>query len=245
MIFLLKRIFKLIILGAVSMVIVVMSFSAISTANISYIQASANIIESPVLIIDPGHGGEDGGAVSNGGVIESGINLDISLKMRDFCALFGISPVMTRNSETIDYPEDLTSLSSKKVYDQKSRVELINSYDNAVLVSIHQNIFPSSKPFGAQVLYSKNQGSSEFAENLQKLLVEKIDPENYRVAAQIQDTVYLMKNVNCPAILIECGFLSNPSDEAQLQDPGYQLKLAMTFASSYFSQFIFNQENYA
>ena len=232
----LKKYLKILPFAALTMIIVFSSFVTIARTNLAYIRASANIVDSPILIIDPGHGGEDGGAVSPNGLVESEVNLDISLKLRDVFLLFGISPVMTRESETIDYPPGADTVSSKKVADQKSRVELINSFDNAFLISIHQNTFPSSKPFGAQVLYADTQGSMEFAINLQELLILKLDPDNYRTAAQIPDTIYLMKNISCPAVLIECGFLSNPEDEKLLISDEYKLKLALTIASSYYQQ---------
>ena len=236
----LKKLILYFLCAALSLTVVYFSYKTISESDKSYLPVFSNISGGPVLILDPGHGGEDGGAVSNGGVVESVINLDIAVKLRDICALFGVSPVMTRESEEIDYPDDAGSISQKKTADQKGRVALINSYDYAVLISIHQNKFPSSSPFGAQVLFNDKGDSSDFATSLQTQLIEKIDPSNYRTAAKIQDTIYLMKNINCPGVLVECGFLSNPNEEALLQTDAYRLKLAMVIASSYFDHYVLN-----
>ena len=108
----------------------------------------------PVLIIDPGHGGADGGAVANDGSIESVINLEVSLKMEALCGLLGYECMMTRDSETLDYPDDAKTIRAKKLADQKNRLQLVNSQPNAVMISIHQNIYSTSSPSGAQALYA-------------------------------------------------------------------------------------------
>ncbi len=230
-----KKYLKYIPFLLLTIIVTASSFFAIKQANEAFVQASANIADMPVLIIDAGHGGEDGGAVSLSGVPESEINLGIALKMQDICALFGVSPVMTRESEEIDYPDSAKSISQMKKYDQKRRVELINNCDNAVLISIHQNKFPSKKPFGSQVLYANTDKSADFGKHTQEILINSLNNENYRTAAQIQDTIYLMKNISCPAILIECGFLSNPEEEQLLLTENYRLKMALTIASAYFT----------
>lgn len=186
------------------------------------------------LIIDPGHGGDDGGAVSISGANESDINLGISQKLYQIMGLYGAAPKMTRASNDIDYPPDAISTHSRKVADQKARVELINSTENAVLISIHQNKFTDVQPFGAEVLFAPTSGSQKLAENLQSLLVSKLNPDNYRTASEISGDIYLMNNIDCPAVLIECGFLSNREEDTLLQSEQYQLKLAAVIASGYF-----------
>lgn len=187
------------------------------------------------IIIDPGHGGEDGGAVSPTGTRESEVNLDISLKTRDILGLFGIIPTLTRDSENIDYPDSADTIHERKVADQKARLELINSTDNAVLISIHQNKFSGTQPFGAETLYAPTNGSMEFAESLQSSLLEHLNPDNYRTAGKISDSIYLMNNINCPGILVECGFLSNPQEDALLKTAEYRLKIAAVITSGYFT----------
>lgn len=185
------------------------------------------------VIIDPGHGGADGGAVSLSGINESEINLEIATKLEQIMALYGINVVMTRDSQEINYPKDANTISEKKIFDQKNRLQRINDTKNAVLISIHQNNFTSSSPFGAQVLFAKTDGSEDFAKLMQQLLISTLNPENYRVATEISDNIYLMNHINCPAILIECGFLSNENEDYLLQTDSYRMKIAATIASGY------------
>lgn len=197
------------------------------------VETVAPINDRHTVIIDPGHGGADGGAVSLNGTYESGINLEISLKLEQLFAFMGIDPVMTRRSEDIEYPMDAETIRQKKVYDQKSRVELINSTVGGVLISIHQNKYTSGSPSGAQVLYADTDRSDLLANYIETALGEAIGTDNVRGAKQIPSDIYLMKNINCPAVLVECGFLSNPNDESLLTTDSYQIKLAMGIASGY------------
>ena len=127
-----------------------------------------------VVVIDPGHGGEDGGAVSPSGVKESTLNLDIAEKLDLILAFYGVHTVMTRTSETLDYSESADTIREKKREDQNRRIDLIDSLDNAVVISIHQNNYPSAGPFGAQAFYAPTDGSKAFAEYLQQLLVSAL-----------------------------------------------------------------------
>lgn len=197
--------------------------------------------ESKVLIIDPGHGGADGGAVAEDGSKESEINLSISLKIEKLCGFLGIENVMTRSSEQLEYPKTADTIRKKKIADQKARLAIVNSVPNAVLISIHQNIYPSNMPTGAQVLYSKNEGSRELAEQMQQSLVSQLDLANRRCAAQISDDIYLMKNAECTAVLVECGFISNSEELAQLKSQSYQKRLASVILASY-TQFVSETE---
>jgi len=189
--------------------------------------------DKSVLVIDPGHGGEDGGAQSADGLIESGVNLDISLRMDAICKLMGIQTVLTRESSDINYPDDARTTAARKKYDQNQRLELINSIPTAVMVSIHQNKFPDSRPKGSQVLYSAADGSKELGEIMQANLVSGIYPENRRVAAPISKKIYLTRMAKCPAVLVECAFLSNPEEAALLRTDKYKISLAVVILGSY------------
>ncbi|MGM9522103.1 MAG: N-acetylmuramoyl-L-alanine amidase [Oscillospiraceae bacterium] len=185
------------------------------------------------LVIDAGHGGEDGGAVSITGTPESVINLSIALKVEQLAAFYGVAPVMTRESDEIDYPEDAVTTRARKVADQKNRVALINSTENAVLISIHQNKYTTAGPRGCQVFFSPTEGSSGFAEYLQALFLNNTDSGNRSSAAQIPDSIYLMNAVDCPAVLIECGFISNTKEAYLLEEKDYQIKLAVLIAGGF------------
>ena len=186
-----------------------------------------------VLIIDAGHGGEDGGATTAEGVPESGINLAIAQKLEALAGLCGVESVMTRESQDINYPESAATTAQRKQSDQKARIELINSQSDAVLISIHQNFFPTAQPSGCQVLYGKPEGSRELGELTHRNLTEALCPTSRRVAAPISEDIYLMRSAKCTSILVECGFLSNPSEAALLQTEDYQLKISALLLASY------------
>ena len=185
-----------------------------------------------MLVIDAGHGGLDGGAVAADGTVESGINLAIALRMQALAGLFGQPSVMTRTGDTLDYPETASTTHAKKVWDQQQRVTLINALPDAVLVSIHQNKYPDARPHGPQVLYGKADSSEALAALLQSELSRCLCPENRRVAAPISESIYLMKHIQCPAVLVECGFLSNLEEAARLAAPDYQTQLALVLTAS-------------
>ena len=216
----------------------VISIAAVSYNELDKIHTvSAETANDHVLMIDPGHGGEDGGAVSADGVQEADLNLSIGKRLSTLCELCGVHSVMTRAAAEIEYPEGAETIAAKKVADQKQRVALINATPNAVLISIHQNQYPTPQPHGAQVLYAATDESAAFGELLQEQLVTQLDPQNRRVAAPISEDIYLMKNISCPGVLVECGFISNPDELARLQQSEYQLRLSMTMLSSYLQYF--------
>ncbi len=186
-----------------------------------------------VLIIDPGHGGMDGGASAADGAAESRINLEISLRTRDLCRFFGVPVVMTRVSEDLDYPPEAATVAARKRWDTRDRVARIDRVENGVLLSIHQNYYPSSKPRGAQVFYASDDLSRFLAQTIQLAFQEHLMPENRRVAAPVSRDVYIMNHVHCPAVLVECGFLSHPREAALLREEGYQIRLAAVLSGSF------------
>lgn len=187
----------------------------------------------PCLIIDPGHGGIDGGAVAFNGVRESDINLSIALKLRELAGFFGVSTALTRTDDSSR--SDGASYSEHE--DLVRRTELINGVPNGVLISIHQNFFPTSQPSGAQVLYAKGERSRALGVCTHGNLVSALQPKNRRLAEPAPERLYITSHVNCPAILVECGFLSNLSDLDQLARDPYQTSLAAVLLASYL-QFI-------
>lgn len=181
------------------------------------------------LVIDPGHGGIDGGAVAADGTKESAINLAVGLRMRAIAGLYGVDAVMTRETE-----ESGVSVSEYSEHgDLVRRAELANSVPGAVLVSVHQNNFPTAQPSGAQVLYAASGGSRELGLLAQSALVGFADPGNRRVAEPAPEKLLLTSSVGCPAILAECGFMSNPGEAAKLKTPEYQTKLACALTAAY------------
>lgn len=181
------------------------------------------------VIVDPGHGGEDGGAVSADGVEESQINLSVALRVNDLLRFSGWRTRMTRTEDTSIHSGDAATARQKKVSDLKNRVAIINGTENAVLLSIHQNSLPSSSvTHGAQVFWNKQEGAEALAKSVQNSLNTVINTERAKEAKPIPSTIYLMKNALVPGILVECGFLSNKEETVRLQEPVYQRKLAST-----------------
>ena len=219
--------------AAVLFVFLLLQMTVTVYNNSSFRQADAMRRNGPTLVIDPGHGGADGGAVSISGARESEINLAVALRAEQIASFFGAAVVMTRTSEEIQYPDDAVTIREKKVFDQKRRVDIVRTAYDPVLLSIHQNTYQTQQPSGAVALYSSAPGSRELAEYLQSLLVSGLDPQNTRAAALISDKIYLMKNVECPAVLVECGFLSNSREEALLMTDGYRLKLAVVLVGGF------------
>lgn len=188
-------------------------------------EAAAFLPETPVtVILDAGHGGEDGGASTADGVLESGINLEIALRLRDLLAFAGVDTQMIRDTDTAVYSGDCRTISQKKVSDLKNRAAMVNAVENGLLVSIHQNYFEQTKYCGAQVFFAKTDGSKALADRIQQSLRENVDAANHRQCKPSQ-SVYLMEHIECTGVLIECGFLSNYEEAKRLQTDAYQKKL--------------------
>ena len=204
---------------------------------VTVISASAPVSNRKTVIIDAGHGGVDGGATSCSGVLESQINLEIALKLNDLMHLLGIDTHMIRTTDCSVYTEGET-IAQKKVSDLKERVRITNSIEGGLLVSIHQNYFSDVKYSGAQVFYAPTDGSKDLANNLQKLFVQTINIGSHR-SVKKADSVYLMQHIQCPGILVECGFLSNSNEEYLLRDYSYQNKLCCVMASA-ISNYLFS-----
>lgn len=187
------------------------------------------------VVIDAGHGGEDGGATSCTGVLESGINLEIALRLEDLMSLLGYDTLSIRKTDTSVYTQG-TTIAQKKVSDLKERVRIVNETPGAVLVSIHQNTFPVSRYGGAQVFYAPTADSQRLAEATQTALNAALDPDSRRRVKKGQG-IYLLEHIQPCGILVECGFLSNPEEEARLRDPAYQKKLCCILGSA-LSQFL-------
>lgn len=183
--------------------------------------------ERTCVVIDAGHGGVDGGAVSCTGAEESKINLEIALRLNDLMHLLGIDTLMIRTKDVSIYTSG-ESIAAKKVSDLKQRVKIINETSNAILISIHQNYFTDERYSGAQVFY---QSSPELAKQLQTAFVSSINKGSKRKAKKAEG-IYLMQNIHCPAALIECGFLSNIAEEQLLRNAAYQKKICCVITSA-------------
>ncbi len=179
------------------------------------------------VIIDAGHGGFDGGAVANDGTAEKDINLNIAYSVAGMLKTCGFDCIMTRTADsgTVNNPND--SIKKRKVSDLTNRLELINAYPGATFVSIHLNKFTTSSVSGAQVFYSKNNNLCEpLGESIQQSIVSILQPENKRVIKQGTKSTYLLYNAKIPAVIVECGFLSNKEELQLLKSESYQKQMA-------------------
>ncbi|MDD4835380.1 MAG: N-acetylmuramoyl-L-alanine amidase CwlD, partial [Lutispora sp.] len=183
-------------------------------------------MKNKIIIIDPGHGGVDPGAVSRTGVTEDDINLRIALKLRRLIEQSGGVALMIREDDSGLYSDGRTRIRDKKNEDLRTRHELINSSGADIFISVHLNSFPQSQYYGAQSFYQKgDEEGKKIAELIQNELIEVIKNQNIRKAKSI-DTVYILKNKKMPGALVECGFLSNSREEKLLQEDKYQDKIA-------------------
>lgn len=220
------------LIGIASMCAIFLLFGAIlhhgnviQTAN--YQISEQNSQSTPVLIIDAGHGGEDGGAVASDGTVESGINLAIALQIEKVAQLSGWETVMTRRQDISIHDPDCETLRQKKVSDLKNRAALCANTGNGILISIHQNSLPQSPSVhGAQVFYNGEPGSQELAQAIQDNLNSFINYDSPKAPKAISSDIYLMENAQCPAILVECGFLSNRDETINLKNEKYQKKIS-------------------
>lgn len=215
------------------LMIFIVGFTMIASALIigktaRAVSSDAMLRKRQVVIIDPGHGGEDGGAISCTGRKESDLNLQISLRLRDLLNLIGIKVYMIRTADISIYTSG-TSLAQKKISDLKERVRIINQTDHSLMLSIHQNSFPQQQYSGPQVFY-RNPDSKIPAEKLQTMLNEYLKPNHPR-STKRSSGVYLMEHIDNVSLLTECGFISNYEEEALLHTKEYQLKLCCVLGS--------------
>lgn len=175
-----------------------------------------------VILIDPGHGGIDGGAKSKAGTIEKDINLQISLKLRDNLEEKGYKVYMTRDEDEGLYQKGNT-IKEKKREDLNRRVQMKKETDCDIFVSIHQNMFPQSKCYGAQVWYASNENSYNLATVVQESIKESVKDNNKRVAKPAAEAYLILRDkYEGASILVECGFLSNPDEESRLKSDEHQ-----------------------
>ncbi len=189
--------------------------------------------DQALIAIDAGHGGGDGGAVATDGTTESSLNLQIARKLEGIFQFLGCPTVMTRTGEESLSDEDADTIRQQKVSDLKNRVALIQKNGCEVLISIHQNSLPGHPDVhGAQTFYNTVSWAGDLAAAVQYELNRTVNPGNEKICKPIGEDIFLMKKVGCPAILVECGFMSNPNEVRLLQSEGYQKQLAAAIAAA-------------
>lgn len=211
-------------------------FGFIKTADLpeQAIPVGADIENTmPTIILDAGHGGIDSGCVSVNGAEEKDINLSIMLTLRDMLKLTGFDVTVTRDTDRSIHDTGVTGLGKQKKSDMENRLNIINSSENAVFVSVHQNQYTDSKYYGAQMFYPAESADSErLARIMQNNFVSLLQPENKREIKPVGSEIYLLHFAKCPAVMAECGFLSNPDEAAKLESADYQAQVAFTLYKS-------------
>ena len=182
------------------------------------------------IVVDAGHGGEDGGCISCTGIPESRYNLEIAVRLDALLSFLGYHTEMIRTEDISVYRTGKT-LAEKKISDLRYRTEFVNKSDSPLLLSIHQNQFPEKQYTGAQIFYNGKEEARKLAEILQNSFKKTVNPNSRRTAKRASG-VYLMDHVETPGILIECGFLSNPEEERKLRTAEHQNKIACVISSS-------------
>ena len=187
------------------------------------------------IVIDPGHGGMDGGASSKSGIMEKNINLNIASKVHYLLRFFGVHTIMTRQSDiSLNFKEG-NRIRENKIADINARVDIVNSAENPFYLGIHLNNFTQSQYFGAQVFYKKgNLESKNLADKVQSSMIQILNKDNYRNIKEVPESILIVKKTTCPAIIAECGFLSNPEEAENLNKPSYQNKIAISILQGYF-----------
>ncbi len=211
-------------------VFLILVFLSAASALMGKKQETAALSEnSKTLVIDPGHGGIDSGALGADGTRESDINLAIALRLRAVAELYGQENTLIRQDDsskcdTEDYSEHR---------DLECRTALVCAERNPVYVSIHQNHFPTAQAGGAQVIYAPGAESETLGRIMHQNIINALYPYCRRVAEPAAKKLYILSHVQCPAVLVECGFVSNPSDLENLKRPAFQTSLAVLMMASY------------
>ncbi|MBR6792431.1 MAG: N-acetylmuramoyl-L-alanine amidase [Ruminococcus sp.] len=230
-----KKIKRKIIVGALVLatsVAVPTAFSLIGRSNEAVPVIADYTQQKPVIILDAGHGGIDGGCSTADGVPEKGINLNILLTLRDMLEINGYEVKVTRDSDKSIHDKGIEGIANQKSSDMDNRHEIFNSEPDAVCISIHQNQFTDPKYSGAQMFYSDSNNSNEqLAGILQKKFAEYLQPENTREIKLCGKELFLCYYSDNPTVMVECGFLSNPEEAELLKTEEYQRKVAFTIFS--------------
>ena len=195
---------------------------------------------SPVIILDAGHGGFDGGAVAKDGTVEKDINLKICLKLASLLKSSGYNVILTREADVSTDDVETDKIPSRKKSDLRNRLKLMKDFPNSVFISIHLNKFTTAAASGAQIFYSEKEEESKIlAEDIRKSIVSMLQKDNTRVNKKSTSSTYILHNATVPAVLVECGFLSNSEELKKLKNSEYQNQMAFTIfcgITKYFSK---------
>ncbi len=219
----LKKVIPYFIISVISAGLV---FVGINTDEDVSVQSGNN--NMPVIIIDAGHGGADGGAVASDGTQEQYINLDIARKINEYLTKLGYKTIMTRSDDDSIHDPDAETIRQKKVSDIHNRLKIVETNPDSIFVSVHLNYYTESKYNGAQVFYSPNDtGSEKLAQDIQSSIVSSLQPDNRRQIKKSDSSIYLLYHSDVPSVMVECGFLSNYEETEKLKNDDYRMQMSV------------------
>ncbi len=222
---------KIILSAVLLLILSSVTFGSVVVSKMTAVDASSDKLINATVIVDAGHGGVDGGTSADDGTLEKHLNLQIALKLESILKSMGINTVMTRTEDISIHDESANTIRNKKISDLKNRLSIINNTDDSVFVSIHQNHFSDPIYYGTQIFYSKNNPeSSILANSIRQSVISVLQKDNTREIKQSGTDIYLLHHAQTPAVMVECGFLSNADETAKLKDENYQRKLAFMIA---------------
>ncbi len=178
------------------------------------------------VILDAGHGGKDAGAIGVNGALEKDLNLAVTLLLAEHFRAAGVNVILTRETDDLVLSEEEKRMTGRKAKDLANRLAVARENPHALFVSIHMNSFPTARYRGLEVYYAADAKSREVAAAIMKGVKEGLIPDNTRTAKATGGSIYLLDNAVTPAVLVECGFLSNGEDAANLSDKDYQKQLS-------------------
>jgi len=219
------------LIPAAALILCCLVFLLLSCLTCSRIGRMASVLAEKTpktIVVDAGHGGEDGGAQGKSRVLEKDLNLAIAKDLQSLLQAAGFRVVMTRTSDTA-LSNDLDTIRARKTSDLKNRLRLVESQNSCILVSIHQNFFTQSRYSGSQLFYSQHSDDSKvLAEAIRARITGLLQKNNTRKCKPATSSIYLLWNTKVPAVLVECGFLSNDEEAALLNNQQYQKKMAFS-----------------
>ena len=213
-------------LGIFIAIVILLCTINMSKINKDYEEVVSLPVSGKTIVVDAGHGKPDEGAEVGDGTTEAETNLKIALKLQNLLEQSGCTVILTRSDENGIYDIDSKTLKQKKISDIKNRVKIGNESSADIFVSIHLNKIPQEQYDGWQTFYNeKSEDGKRLAVSIQQNLNESIQKENNRIASKIQN-IYIVKNVEIPTTIVECGFLSNQKEKEDLMTDSYQNRLA-------------------
>lgn len=189
---------------------------------------AADAVERPVIVLDAGHGGLDSGAVGGSGTLEKDVNLSIVKILRDMLEMSGFEVVLTRSEDISIYDAGVEGIRNQKLSDMDNRLEIVQSYPDSIFLCIHQNNYTDPRYFGGQMFYNNNNPDNRTLAQIMQNKFAELQPGNDREIKLSGDELFLLKSNPNPSLMIECGFLSNPDEEARLSTWEYQQQVAFT-----------------